>query len=217
MAVRVPADHRHPAHPVARGHRQPLRPGLGGAGHAPQGVGLAGRHRRQRRCCSPCSSGSRSRPRRARPCTARPVARSSSSSRACTAGGDGTRTAAAVTERPRSSRAGRPGASGPCSSASAVVGVAVLTPIFRALGSYDPVWADAVDLRRLDARHLRDGPWLGRLLAVLDRRRRRGRSRCCCARTSTPRPSCTRSTAPSCSGASWSGCGSRAATRRCRA
>ena len=54
-----------------------------------------------------------------------------------------------------------------------------------------------VDLRRLDGGDLRDGPRLGRLLAVLDRGRPGRRAAAAARRTSTRRPSCTASTGSS--------------------
>ncbi len=48
LAVRGPAELRQQAHPVAGDHRQRLRAGVGARRHAAQGLGLAGRHRRQR-------------------------------------------------------------------------------------------------------------------------------------------------------------------------
>ena len=178
-----------------------LRAGVGRRRHAPQGVGLAGGHRRQR----PAVHGLPLHRHRARPrgspllgqagrqvffidrvglrlvaLAAEPAQR-----RRCAGG------RAALGHRPGS---GRP------TSRSAAVGVAVCYVAFRGHrrrlpGGVVVLPGRRVDLRRLDRGDLRDGPRLGRLLAVLDRGRPGRACRCCCTRTSTRRPCCTASTA----------------------
>ena len=112
-ALRRPPDDRRPRHHLARDRRQRVRAGVGRRRHAPPGVGLAGRHRRQR----PAVHGlPRSPP--PRPTTAaaalRPGRRARCSSSSCrsTAGGAGGRTAAAAPAHPRWCRAGPRRASG---------------------------------------------------------------------------------------------------------
>ena len=193
-------------HPVARDRRQRLRVRLRDRWHASPRVGLAGRHRRQRPALHRLLRRGLRQPAAARRSTARPGARSSSSSPASTAGGAGT----AASGRNR-------GADGPA-----------ITPrwatIARACRATSGVWVGRgprrpvdlrddrrrwpapalvllvrrVDLRRLDAS--RPTRWRAAGTTSGSRGSPSTSSACHCSgtRSSTRRPSSTSSTASSC-------------------
>ena len=215
--VRGPPDDRRPRHHLAGDRRQRVRPGVRRRRHAPQGLGLAGGHHRQRPAVHglPRSPRPRATTAAAR-CTARPAARCSSSSCRSTAGGAG--------RQNQRSGAGRRPSCPRWATGRRARGVPRRRPrsgwwsatsrSARSAPASRPTWwfylADAWIFVGSIAGDLRHGPRLGRLLAAAGSRWTWSACRCCCTRTSTRRPSSTASTASSSSGASSPGCGLRA-------
>ena len=138
LAVRRRAADRRPGDPVARDDRQPVRPAVRRRRHAPAGLGVAGRDRRQRAAVHRLRRRGLRHP--AGPDAVGPgrAGRSSSSRCRCGAGTAGSRpaTPAAPATAARSGRAGRPGASAPSWSCCYAVGTAFFWWLFGIIGSY---------------------------------------------------------------------------------
>ena len=187
-------DDRRPPDQLARDRRQRVRLRLGHRRHAPAGVGVAGRHRRQRAAVH--------RVHRRRPSTRTLSSRCSGQAGrqvffivtqrlrlvALAAGqarprrrGDGGRRSPPLGDRARADRL-----PGRRRGRRAGVPVAVHRDRRRLAGAALVLLVRRLDLRRLDARDVRDGPRLGRLLARLDRRRPGRRDRCCGTRSYYP-------------------------------
>ena len=173
-----------------------LRPGVGHRRHAAQGVGLAGRHRRQRAALhGVLLHRDLQRPRRQPAAAARPAGRCSSSSCRSTAGGAGRRTRPAASTHRRWRRAGRPAGnarptsrSGAPRSASATWRSRRSPPASRPSGG--STWPTPGSS---SGRSSRRTPWpaAGSTSGCAGSRSTSSACRCCCTRTSTRRRCCT--------------------------